>query len=148
MPIINNNDNIRIESRNSRFFTISSLRRKLSPTRTLNWPGSNLVQITCNSQSAHHVQHVVCHLVRRDSSAIKIGRVKIAFISALFYLLKRSTDEVHCASDPLSLLSTCVIFCPVSDPLSLLSTCVMFYLSLIHSVYCPRVLCSTLSMMH
>ena len=31
--------------------------------------------------------HVTCHLVRRDSSAIKFDRVEIAFIWALFYWL-------------------------------------------------------------
>ena len=55
--IIINND--RIQRRNSRFFTISSLRRISSSTRTLKWPGRNCVQITCNTSSAHHVQHVV-----------------------------------------------------------------------------------------
>ena len=40
------------------FFTISSLRRKPSPTRTLKWPGCNLVQIKCNTLSAYHVQLV------------------------------------------------------------------------------------------
>ena len=49
----------RIQRCNSRFLTISSLRRKLSPTRTLKWPGRNRVQITCNTSSAYHVQHVV-----------------------------------------------------------------------------------------
>ena len=39
--------------------TISSLHRKLSPTHTLKWPGHNRVQITCNTSSAYHVQHVV-----------------------------------------------------------------------------------------
>ena len=36
--------------------------------------------ITCSTQSAYHVQHVVCHVVRRDSSAITFDRVEIAFI--------------------------------------------------------------------
>ena len=65
------------------FFTISSLRRELSPTRTLLWPGRNRVQITCNTSGAYHVQHVVCDVVPRDSSAIKFDRVEIAFILAL-----------------------------------------------------------------
>ena len=30
---------------------------------------------TCNTHSAHHVQRVACHLARRDSSAITVGRV-------------------------------------------------------------------------
>ena len=33
--------------------------------------------------------HFVCHVVRRDSSAIKFDRVEIAFILALFYWLKQ-----------------------------------------------------------
>ena len=52
----NNNYNNRIQRRYSRFFTISSQRRELSPTRTLKWPGRNRVQITCNTSSAYHVQ--------------------------------------------------------------------------------------------
>ena len=50
------------------------------------------MQIMCNTTSAQHVQHV-CHLVRRDSSAIKFDRVEITFILALFYWLKLLTDE-------------------------------------------------------
>ena len=43
----NNDNNNRIQRRNSRFFfTISSQRRELSPTRTLKWPGRNRVQIS------------------------------------------------------------------------------------------------------
>ena len=38
----------RIQRRYSRFFTISSQRRELSPTRTLKWPRRNGVQITYN----------------------------------------------------------------------------------------------------
>ena len=48
-----------IQRRNSRFFTISSLRRELSPTPMLNWLGYNHVQITCNTSSTYHVQHVM-----------------------------------------------------------------------------------------
>ena len=57
----NNCNNKRIQRRNSRLFTISLLLREPSPTRTLKWPGRNCVQITCNTSSAFHVQHVVCH---------------------------------------------------------------------------------------
>ena len=39
--------------------TISSIRREPSPARTLKWPRRNRVQITCNTSSAYHVQHVV-----------------------------------------------------------------------------------------
>ena len=61
MSIYNNNNNNRIQRRYSRFFTISSQRRELSPTRTLKWPGRNRVQITCNTSSAYHVQ-VSCYV--------------------------------------------------------------------------------------
>ena len=70
-------------------FTISSPRREQSPARTLKCPGRNRVQITCTTSSVN----VVCHLVLRDSSAIKFDRVEIAFIAALFYWLKPLTDE-------------------------------------------------------
>ena len=56
------------------FYTISSLRRELSPTRTLKRPWRNRVQITCNTRGAHCVQHVVCHEVRWDRSGIKFGK--------------------------------------------------------------------------
>ena len=59
------------------FFTISSLRREPSPTCTLKWPG--------RKSCANHTQHterlscaicrITCHVVRRDSSAIKFDRV-------------------------------------------------------------------------
>ena len=54
------NDN-GIQRRYLRFFTISSQRRELFPTRTLKWPGRNRVQITCNTSSAYHVQ-VSCYV--------------------------------------------------------------------------------------
>ena len=57
----NNNNNNHIQRRNLRFLTISSLHREPSPTRTLKWPGRNHVQITCNSSSAYHMQHIVLH---------------------------------------------------------------------------------------
>ena len=55
----NNNNNNHIPRRYSRFFTISSQRHELSPTRTLKWPRRSRVLITCNTSSAYHVQHVV-----------------------------------------------------------------------------------------
>ena len=91
--VVGNCKNNCIERRNSRCVAISSLRRELSPTRSLKWPGRNRVQITCNTSSAYHVQPAVCHLVRRDFSAKKCDRVEIAFILASFYLLKPLTDE-------------------------------------------------------
>ena len=59
-----------IERRYSETFTISSLHYELSLTHVLNWPGPNHVQITCNTLRVYHVQHVVCHMVRKDSSVI------------------------------------------------------------------------------
>ena len=41
----------------------------------------------CSASGDCHVQHVMCHLVRRDSSAIKFDRVEIAFILPLSYWL-------------------------------------------------------------
>ena len=48
--------------------------------------------IVCKSRVTHRALitckcHVTCHLVRRDSSAIKFDRVEIAFIWSLFYWL-------------------------------------------------------------
>ena len=65
----------------------------MSPTHTLKWPERNRVQITCNTLGAYRVQHVVYHVVRRDSLAVKFDRVEIAFSLALFYCLKPFTDE-------------------------------------------------------
>ena len=82
-----------IERRSSRVVAITSLRRELSPTRTVKRPGRNRVQITCNTPSAYHMQPAVCHVVRRDSSASKFDRAEIAFMLALFYWLKQLTEE-------------------------------------------------------
>ena len=51
--------------------------------------------IVCKSRAsrAFHVQHVVCHMVRRDRSTIEFDSAEIAFILALFYWLKPWTDE-------------------------------------------------------
>ena len=47
--INNTNNNNHIQRRKSRFFTISSLRREPSPTRTLKWPSRKRVE----SRAAH-----------------------------------------------------------------------------------------------
>ena len=80
----NNDNNNLTERHKSSNFTISSLRCELSQTRTLKRPGRSRVQITLNTPSAYHVEHVVCHVVRKKSSAIKFSRVVIAFILAYF----------------------------------------------------------------
>ena len=46
-----------------------------------------IIIITATS-CAYHVQHVTCHVVRRDSSASRCDRVEIAFILALFFMAK------------------------------------------------------------
>ena len=84
----NNNNNINnnnhIHRRISRFFTISSLRREPSPTRTLKWPGRNRVQITCNTSSACHVQHAVLRATWYEGTAQLLSLTE--FKSPLFEL--------------------------------------------------------------
>ena len=82
-PLITiNNNNNRFQRRYSRFFTISSQRRELSPTRTLKWSRRNRVQITCNTSSAYHVQHAMFRATWYEGTAqlFKFDRVEIAFI--------------------------------------------------------------------
>ena len=79
----NNNNNNRIQRHYSRFFTISSQCRELSPTRTFKWPRRNCVQIACKTSSAYHVQHVVLCATWYEGTA-QLDRVEIAFIWALF----------------------------------------------------------------
>ena len=59
------------ERRDSKICIFSSLGHGLSPTPTLNWPRLNGVKITCSTSGDHQVRHVVCHVVQKDSSAIK-----------------------------------------------------------------------------
>ena len=85
----NNKNNNLIQKRNSRFFTISSLRREPSPTRRLTWPGR--VQSCANHQQhterlSRAACRVTCHVARRDSSAIKFDRVEIAFYLSFILL--------------------------------------------------------------
>ena len=79
--------------------TISSLRRELqSPHCVANClqhvcssdPGPIVCNARANTPSAYHVQPAVCHVVRRDSSAIHFDRANIL---ALFYWLKPLTNE-------------------------------------------------------
>ena len=51
------------------------------------------MQITCNTSSDYHVQHIVCHLVRRDSSAIEFDRAELAFIFGFILLAEPLIDE-------------------------------------------------------
>ena len=82
--LVRNNNN-RIQRRNSRFFfTISSLRREPSPTRTVKWPGRNRVKTTRNTSSAYHVQHVVLRATWYEGTAQLLSLT--AFRSHLFWL--------------------------------------------------------------
>ena len=78
IKIMSSSSSNRIERRNSRRIIMSSLRRELSPNTYAHGPGCNHVLITCNTSGAYQVQLAVCHVIRRDSSAIKFGRVEIA----------------------------------------------------------------------
>ena len=71
--LFSNNNNNRIQKRKSRYFTISSLRHELAPTRTFKWPGRNRVQhierlITCNMSwnVGHNLR--LCHWFYSKSS--------------------------------------------------------------------------------
>ena len=79
LVVHNNNNNCnRIPRSNSRFFTISSLRRKQSPTHTLKWPGRNRVQITCNTSSAYHLQHVVLRTTwHKETAQLSLTECKL-----------------------------------------------------------------------
>ena len=88
-----NNDSNHIERCNSRFLqsphcAANCLRHVCSGDQ-----GTVMVQTTCNTRSTYHMQHVTCHVVGRDSSAIKFGRVEISFILASFYWLKPLAGE-------------------------------------------------------
>ena len=61
---------------------------KLSPACTVNH-----VQITYNTSGTYHVQQVMCHVVQRASSSVKLERAEITFTLALFHWLKSLTNE-------------------------------------------------------
>ena len=60
------NNNNCIQRRYSSFLTHSAAN---SPTHTLKWPRRNRVQITCNTSSAYHVQHVVLRATWYEGTA-------------------------------------------------------------------------------
>ena len=76
--------------KSSFFFTNSSLRWELSPSRTLKWPGRNRVQITCNTSSAYHAQHFVLRATWYEGPAINfdsLNRIHFTFILPSSYWL-------------------------------------------------------------
>ena len=83
-----------IERHNLRFVTIRSLRHKLSQTRRFKWPGHGCVQTTYDTTGTYHVQHAVCHMVGRNSSAVKFDRAEITCILRIFYGLKPGLEEL------------------------------------------------------
>ena len=80
-------NNNHIQGRNSRFFTISSLRREPSPTRTLKWPGGNHVEITRNTSSAYRVQHVVLRATWYEGAAQLLSITELKSHSFVFYFI-------------------------------------------------------------
>ena len=83
----NDNNNHDSEKQSSRYFTIFSLRRQLSPTCTLTWPRRNSVLIMYNTFCDSLVQNVVCHELRRESSTT---RVHLKCVPALRCSLNRT----------------------------------------------------------
>ena len=84
----------RIQRRNSRFFTISSLRHEPSPTRTLKWPWHSREQITCDTSSAYHVQHGVLRATWYEGTARLLSLTELkSHLFVLFLLAELLTDE-------------------------------------------------------
>ena len=80
------NNNNRIQRRYSRFFY-----NLLTAPRTVSNMHAQLIQAQSCTNHVQHIERlsratcrVTCHLVRRDSSAMKFDRVEMAFIWALF----------------------------------------------------------------
>ena len=89
----NNNNNNDIARRSSRFlFAISSLRLEQSLRCRLKCPGRYRVKIKRNASGVFHVQYVVCHVVRRNSSAI---RVFFLFFFVFFFAFPSYISGVH-----------------------------------------------------
>ena len=82
------------------FFTISTLNCKLSPHVCSSGPGHNYVQITYNTSSTYHVQHVVYHVEWRNSSVIQFDRADITLFTVLFHWLIPLTTGGEEARDP------------------------------------------------
>ena len=89
----NNNNNSRIQRCYSRFFTISSQCRELSPTRTLKWPRRNRVQIKCNTSSAYHVQHVMLRATWYEGTGQLLSLTELNCIYLSFILLAESLNR-------------------------------------------------------
>ena len=113
-----------------KIFKISSLHCRLFQTCTLKWPGHNHVQITCSTLSDYYMQHVLCHVIWKDSSAIKFDKVFIASNLALFYWLnKRLANMIICKKRSYinfkQMLKKCKykLSCPFEPSLQVLAVC-------------------------
>ena len=156
---VRSNENEVYHTNKSQQYTISSLPlelpHELSPTRLLKWARHNHVQIKWNTSSTNRLQHIVCHVVRRNSSAIKYDRVSIAFILALFYWLNHYTMKAWrkgaCLCSPRSMFPQ--VYVP-PGPCSPRSMFPQVYVppgpcsprSMFPQVYVPPGLCSPRSM--
>ena len=83
---------IALKGANRNFYNLLTAPRIVSNTCAQVARAQSRVQITCNTSSAYREKHVACRVVRRDSSAIKFGRVEFTFILATFYWLNPLTD--------------------------------------------------------
>ena len=89
--MMNNSD---IRRRNSISFTTSSLRRKLSPTGMLKWPGHKCAQYYVQTHQASVMRNMPgATRYKGTLQAIKFDRNEIAFILAVYPWLKPLKDE-------------------------------------------------------
>ena len=65
----NNNINNRIQRCNSRFLSVRGGEGLRHSEEIVKWPKRNRVQITSNTSSAYHVQHVVLRAVWHEGTA-------------------------------------------------------------------------------
>ena len=100
-------NNNRIQRRYSRFFTISSQHRELSPTCTLKWPRRNHVQIPCNTSSTYHVQHVVLRATWYEGTAqllslteLKSHLFELYFVGWIIKLMKEGRKPEYPEKTP------------------------------------------------
>ena len=81
------NSNNRIERRNSRFLTISSLPREPSPTHPLKWPERNRVQITRYTSGAYHNQQHVLRTTWYEGAAQLLSLTELKSHSFELYFI-------------------------------------------------------------
>ena len=77
----NDNDNNNDDNDNNSNDTTDIVWQTVSNT-CFKRPGCSCVPIACNTMGAGHLQLVVSYVVCRDSSAVKLDRAEITFISS------------------------------------------------------------------